>query len=78
MIYDERENQAIAVIQINNPWEASPESQVFCPNLCSQISWVTWNITDKRLGYTFCCDIESFKNAVPFAPTFASAPTLLN
>jgi hypothetical protein len=76
VIHDEKEGDAIAVIQVNNPWNEIKPEDILCEDLCDQVPWVTWKVTDVRLGYTYCCDVASFYKAVPYAPNLGSLPLL--
>lgn len=77
VIHNQKHNNAIAVIQINNPWLANvrPED-ILCPDVCQHVSWISWNPSDIVKGYTYCCDVASFKRAVPYAPDLGNLPLL--
>jgi hypothetical protein len=76
VVHDEKQGTAVAVIQFNNPWSTVTAKDILCEDVCDQLSWVTWKVTDMRLGYTYCCDVASFSKAVPYAPNLGSLPLL--
>jgi len=76
VIHDEQAKDAVAVIQVNNPWATIKPEDILCENVCDQLDWVSWNVEDIRLGYTYCCTVESFSKAVPYAPNLGSLPLM--
>ena len=78
VIHDPVANTAVAIIQINNPYPENhfESDKNLCPDCCKDLNWITWNTSDARLGYTYCCDVESFSQAVPYAPKLGSLPLL--
>ncbi len=32
------------------------------------MSWVDWSISDLTAGFMYCCAVEDFRRAVPYAP----------
>jgi len=76
VVHDEQEGDAVAIIQINNPWNPIKPEDILCEDVCDQISWVDWKVTDVRLGYTYCCTVESFAKALPYAPQLGDLPLL--
>lgn len=69
LIHDTAANTATAVLGINNPHigQVLPED-IICPDVCSQVPWVTWAVTDIYKGYTFCCTAAELHRAIDFAP----------
>lgn len=68
LIHDPVSNTATAVLGINNPHDKVTSADVICPDVCSQVPWVTWTLTDVYKGYTFCCTAAELRKAINFAP----------
>lgn len=49
---------------------------MICEDICHELSWVTWRVTDIRLGYTYCCSVQSFKEGLSYAPDLGSLALL--
>ncbi|CAL8129035.1 unnamed protein product [Orchesella dallaii] len=72
VIYDENAGTGAAIIEINNPYieNVQPGDDIPCPNICDQLSWVDWQTTEVRRGYTHCCTVESFREIVSYFGDF--------
>ena len=69
VVHDPASNTATAFLGINNPHITKIEPEdIICPNVCNQVPWVTWTITNFRRGYMFCCTTASLRAAIGFAP----------
>ena len=77
VLYDEANQDGVVIIQINNPWASVTPEDILCNDVCDQLLWVKWKVRDIKQGYTYCCDVESFRKAVPYAPNLGSLPLLL-
>ena len=72
LIVDRATNNATAVVGINNPHLTSvAPADIFCPDVCNQVSWVganIFNIHSIPIGYTFCCTAVDLHKVVGFSP----------
>lgn len=68
LIHHPATDTATAVVGINNPYNTVQPQDIFCPNVCSQVPWVNWKVTDVKNGYTFCCTAADLHRAIDFAP----------
>lgn len=69
VIHEPISDTATAVIGINNPHlERITPQDIICPDVCNQIAWVKWKLTDIEKGYTFCCTAQDLHKVVPYAP----------
>ena len=76
LVYDPVSESATAVVGINNPHlDRVLPADILCPDVCGQIPWIKWKLTDISKGYTFCCTAEDLHKAIPYAPNF-SVPLL--
>lgn len=79
VIHDPVSNTATAVVGINNPHLGMVTgADVLCDDVCSQITWAPLsNRLDITKGYTFCCTVQSLRNAIPHAPNLGNLPLLV-
>lgn len=70
VVHDPVSKKGIAFIGANNPYQFDEENDVFCDNICDEISWVTWKPDDIVLGYGFCCEVDDFRKTVGYFPKF--------
>jgi len=69
VIYDETRKAAVAVVQINNPWQKITEQDLLCTDICDEIPWIRFETTVIKRGYTYCCDVNALKKVVDFVPS---------
>ena len=79
VVHDPITNTATAVIGINNPHLTTVTgADVFCADVCNQITWMTWpNRFDISRGYMFCCSVQSLRNVVAHAPNLGNLNLLV-
>ena len=79
VVHDPITNTATAVIGINNPHLTTVTgADVFCADVCNQITWITWpNRFDISRGYMFCCSVQSLRNVVAHAPNLGNLNLLV-
>jgi len=69
VVHHPASNTATAVIGINNPHIGVVQpTDIFCPDVCSEVPWVTWVRSDIPKGYTFCCTVAELHKAIGFSP----------
>ncbi|VEN40216.1 unnamed protein product [Callosobruchus maculatus] len=68
LIYSPISKQGVVLIGHNNPYEKSIGKHVICPDVSDKIEWVSWNRTNIRDGYSYACEVESFRKVVKYAP----------
>ncbi|KAM3965964.1 salivary protein Tsal2A [Aphomia sociella] len=75
VVYEPRSKRGIAFVGINNPYYTMTEARelFFCEDICRgnrQFAWLSWHPDNPSEGYTFCCTIPDFRQAVHHLPTF--------
>ncbi|XP_044737667.1 uncharacterized protein LOC123299356 [Chrysoperla carnea] len=70
VLYNPITKEGTAFIGVNNPYFFDNTTDVFCTDVCDQISWVSWNRKNVTLGYGFCCDVNEFRKTVKYLPEF--------
>jgi hypothetical protein len=74
VIRDTQTNTATAFVGMNNPYLSVAEAQrdVFCNDISSSISWLTWSRLNITGGYSFACEISDFRRTVTELPSFTT------
>ncbi|XP_068226264.1 uncharacterized protein [Palaemon carinicauda] len=67
VIHEEVSNRAIAIVGINNPHLTSNPA-LLCKDICSDVPWIDFDVTDLGHGYTYCCSVSDLRNAIPIIP----------
>ncbi|KAF4524369.1 hypothetical protein B566_EDAN007545 [Ephemera danica] len=69
VLYDPVTRLGVAFVGLNNPYYDNPGSDFYlCPNVCDQITWLTWSPNDQIKGYTYCCEVPALAAQVPEIP----------
>jgi DNA/RNA endonuclease G (NUC1) len=59
----------VVLIGVNNPHLSLQDIQqrgyIVCEDKSDQITWVSWQRTDLRRGYSYACDVNDFLARVP-------------
>ncbi|CAH1957262.1 unnamed protein product [Acanthoscelides obtectus] len=69
LIYNPTAKKGVVLIGHNNPYEKNIGKHVICPDVSEKIQWVSWNRTNIKDGYSYACDVESFRKVVKHAPS---------
>ncbi|XP_023326504.1 uncharacterized protein LOC111699940 isoform X2 [Eurytemora carolleeae] len=72
VIHDPSTGSAAAFIGLNNP-HATEQPEELCNNVCGEMSWVDWSITELDSGYMYCCSVEDARKAIPSIPDIQSS-----
>lgn len=74
VIYSPTRKRATAFIGMNNPYLTVLQSQagVFCTDISSTIGWLTWNAGCVQEGFSFACDLQTFRAVITDLPPFVS------
>ncbi|XP_047121555.1 uncharacterized protein LOC124805134 [Schistocerca piceifrons] len=69
IVYNAITNAAVVLLGVNNPHvhNITPD-YIVCPDVCRNISWLSWDAHNKSKGYSYCCQYADFKATVPDAP----------
>ncbi len=77
VIHDPTAKKATAVIGINNPHLAKiKDEDVFCPDICNQISWIKFERKIIARGFTFCCNVPSLHKVISYSPDLGNISLL--
>ncbi|XP_047104985.1 LOW QUALITY PROTEIN: uncharacterized protein LOC124754737 [Schistocerca piceifrons] len=79
LVHDAANDAGVALIGINNPYVSDPGDDYYlCPDVCSKLSWVTWESNDQKKGFSYCCEVSEFQKVVSVLPeiSVSSLPTL--
>ena len=64
VLRDQETNTAAVFIGLNDPHSRRAPVEL-CPNTCSEMSWVDWEMTDLDGGYMYCCTLKEAAAAFP-------------
>ena len=69
MVYDERENQGVGFVGLNDPYaDDLTEKDYLCkPNICKQVGWFHETVKDtdvEEKGHIACCSIQDLAKVV--------------
>ena len=78
VVHDPVAKKAVAFVGINNPHLSSVvAADIFCTDICSQITWAKWTTPhDIPKGYMFCCTVANLRNTISYAPNLGSVSVL--
>ncbi|KAK7074802.1 hypothetical protein SK128_018972, partial [Halocaridina rubra] len=81
VIYDPESREGIAIMQVNDVGGSGTAEDMNlyaspCEDICSQISWVDWEVNDNTSGQTFCCTVQDFRRLTANAPNLKNARVL--
>lgn len=78
VIHDPASGKATAVIGINNPYlTVITGADVFCPDVCNQVTWIKFERTRLANGYTFCCTVQSLRKIISYSPDLGNLSLLI-
>ena len=74
VVHDPVAKKAVAFVGINNPHLSSVvAADIFCTDICSQITWASWTTPqDISKGYMFCCSVADLQATISYAPNFGT------
>ena len=70
-VYDPKSQAGVVFVGINNPHVSNPQGDyLICTDVCSKISWVSWDQKNITAGYSYCCEVDNFRSTVKYLPQF--------
>jgi len=70
-VYDPKRQAGVVFVGINNPYVSDPQGDyLICTDVCSKISWVTWDQKNFEKGYSYCCEVDDIRSTVKTLPLF--------
>ncbi|XP_063228958.1 uncharacterized protein LOC134534394 [Bacillus rossius redtenbacheri] len=71
VVYNPATHAGTVFLGVNNPYIEKPGSDyVICPDVSGHISWLTWDKTNIRKGYSYACEVSAFRRTVNTLPAF--------
>jgi DNA/RNA non-specific endonuclease len=72
ILYDPTTQAGIAFIGLNNPYQTAAQAaaDVWCTDISSTVSWLTWQQTNLVRGYSYTCEVNNFRANFPDIPSF--------
>ncbi|CAG9812170.1 unnamed protein product [Chironomus riparius] len=69
ILINQADLSGVVLIGVNNPWLSQAEinslGYVICPDVSSQISYVSWSRTNLQRGFGYACEVHEFSRVVP-------------
>lgn len=68
VLIDKANSTGIAILGVNNPHATLDEimkDYVICTDISDSITFINWQKSDIRRGYSYACDVNEFMEAVP-------------
>jgi hypothetical protein len=77
-VYDPKSEKGVVFVRINNPYVPNPQGDyLICNDVCSKISWLSWDQKNIKKGYCYCCEVDDFRSTVKFLPQFPVSGLLI-
>lgn len=70
VVYDPETQLGTAFVTINNPYHTDVTQEQLCTDVCDQIDWLSWQASDQRLGFSYCCTVDELRAANVPVPDF--------
>ncbi|RZF33904.1 hypothetical protein LSTR_LSTR009928 [Laodelphax striatellus] len=71
-VVDPVSKTGIAFLTVNNPYvtmeEIQEQNYVICEDICDVLDWLTWDPTNIKKGYSYCCNIKDLAKSLDFMP----------
>nr|AKB95592.1 DNA/RNA non-specific endonuclease [Laodelphax striatellus] len=71
-VVDPVSKTGIAFLTVNNPYvtmeEIQEQNYVICEDICDELDWLTWDPTNIKKGYSYCCNIKDLAKSLDFMP----------
>ncbi|XP_065169507.1 uncharacterized protein [Atheta coriaria] len=68
VVYHPASKSGVAFIAVNNPYADNYEP--ICTDICDQVTWPTWDPSNQKSGFGYCCDVNEFRTLVQTLPDF--------
>ncbi|XP_059479376.1 uncharacterized protein LOC132199020 [Neocloeon triangulifer] len=75
VMYDASAKKAVAFVGVNNPYKTSVTK--LCTDVCSKLTWLTWQPTNQKLGFAYCCELNDLRKNVPSIPALDATALLV-
>uniref|UniRef100_A0A8D8XU83 DNA/RNA non-specific endonuclease/pyrophosphatase/phosphodiesterase domain-containing protein n=1 Tax=Cacopsylla melanoneura TaxID=428564 RepID=A0A8D8XU83_9HEMI len=69
VVYDPNSQSAIALVGHNNLHSVN-QTDILCPDVSHEISWLSWNRTNVQKGFSYACELSTFRNKIGYLPKF--------
>ncbi|CAG5093816.1 Protein of unknown function [Cotesia congregata] len=77
VVYDRYRQAGVVFITVNNPHlNRLTGDYIVCEDICTEINFPEWDMRTER-GYSYCCNIDDFRNAFPYLPEFKTRRLLI-
>jgi hypothetical protein len=79
-VQSEVHDEAVAIVQINNPYAVVAKEDLLCESICDDVKWLSnllkKSLTNVKKGYTYCCDVNALREKIPTIPVIQYSKVL--
>nr|CAD7402364.1 unnamed protein product [Timema cristinae] len=69
VVYNPLSQAATVFIGVNNPYITSLKNDYqLCSDVSSKVSWLTWDKSSQKKGFSYACEFADFRKSVPAMP----------
>lgn len=68
LLYDSDSKKGIVLIVLNNPYIPVSDYNIICSDISNKITWLKWDQTNIKNGYSYACSVDDFRKIVEYAP----------
>nr|CAD7202188.1 unnamed protein product [Timema douglasi] len=71
VVYNPVTRAGAVFLGVNNPYLTTlTNDYLLCADVSNRISWLLWSPNNLTLGYSYVCEVNDFRRAVPTLPSF--------
>lgn len=75
VLYEPTAKKAIAFVGVNNPYKSTFTK--LCTDVCSQITWLTWQPNNQKAGFSYCCELNELRSKIASIPALDATALLI-
>ncbi|KAI5740458.1 hypothetical protein M8J76_004071 [Diaphorina citri] len=76
VVHEPRSQAGIALVGHNNLYWVN-ETDILCPDVSSQVPWLSWERTNVKKGFAYACEVDTFRRKIGYLPKFTVTKLLV-
>ncbi|CAH1175849.1 unnamed protein product [Phaedon cochleariae] len=77
LVYNPADRRGVVLIGLNNPHQSDVSKNIICDDVSSKMTWLNWNGKNIDQGYSYACNVASFRKVVAYAPSLPVSGLLI-